>query len=208
MVDWFNGRSNLQVLILEECQQKIRPIHESYLELEISHTYRNFNMVDDSLSKEAMDMDVGSLCVKHFKHEVLLLEENYHIYSVVVAHFQLVFLDGCYIWFGCCEILLLSTYEGYIVILKKNSFVWTLFIVRILVSIIVEVVLLTLVFLGLDLSWYSNYMYFDSNGITSACFFSSWKKNVHGKSFLIIWYTKFLTKLAYEILRISNANKI
>ena len=48
---------------------KIQDLQEAFQDLQVAHIYREFNIVADSFSKEALLMETSSLLVKHFVGE-------------------------------------------------------------------------------------------------------------------------------------------
>lgn len=43
VVEWFNGRVQMHIQLLEPWQQKIRHLQETFQELNVSHVHREFN---------------------------------------------------------------------------------------------------------------------------------------------------------------------
>lgn len=58
---WINNEGELSNIKLESWQQKIRKRKESFMEVFISHVYREFNTILNSLSNEAIYVPLGEL---------------------------------------------------------------------------------------------------------------------------------------------------
>jgi hypothetical protein len=64
VIDWFEGRSLLNVLFLLTWKQKIMALKRNFSWLKSFHVHHQFNSMADSLSKEAIGNSTGWL---HFE---------------------------------------------------------------------------------------------------------------------------------------------
>ena len=69
ILDWFNDKCTLQVLALELSQMKIRELQEAFQDLKLSHVYKEFNQQADTLSKEALSLELSLFSVTYFEEK-------------------------------------------------------------------------------------------------------------------------------------------
>ena len=66
IINWFNRRAVLSTLSLDGWCQNIKDLESSFLQLESCHVYREFNVMADGLSKEALSMASSLLHYSEF----------------------------------------------------------------------------------------------------------------------------------------------
>ena len=66
IINWFNRRSLLSSLTLDGWCQNIRDLESSFLQRDACHVYREYNVMVDGLSKEALSMALGLLHYSEF----------------------------------------------------------------------------------------------------------------------------------------------
>jgi ribonuclease HI len=67
ILDWFDGKSHLNVLSLQTWKRKIKDLKLSFRWIQCFHVHRKFNSLADTLSKIALEKQIGWL----FYDEVL-----------------------------------------------------------------------------------------------------------------------------------------
>ena len=61
MINWFNMRLVLSSLSLDGWCQNIRDLESFFLQLDVVHVYKEYNVMADGLSKEALSKALGIL---------------------------------------------------------------------------------------------------------------------------------------------------
>ena len=56
IINWIKGRSSLSSLNLDGWCQNIRNLESSFLSIDLSHVYKEYNKKEDGLSKEALTL--------------------------------------------------------------------------------------------------------------------------------------------------------
>ena len=66
IINWENSVACLDVVDLEQWCDCITEVKASLLSINFQHIYREHNMSDDILSKEALSLEIGKLTYKEF----------------------------------------------------------------------------------------------------------------------------------------------
>jgi len=66
-VDWINGKSSIKNTSLTHWFQRIIQLKEIFSHIKVRHLYREHNAIADSLSKEGITLDEGSLLYREDK---------------------------------------------------------------------------------------------------------------------------------------------
>jgi len=81
IIDLLNGRTLNRNMALDHWYQRTLLLKQSFTNISILHHYREFNMIADKLSKDALILDEGKLMMK----EVSDIDTNWvlhHIYNI------------------------------------------------------------------------------------------------------------------------------
>jgi hypothetical protein len=70
VVDWVNIMYMLQSIALDSWKQKIETLKSSFFDLQVNHIFREYNIVANNLSKQALNLAEGKLFIIEFDHDV------------------------------------------------------------------------------------------------------------------------------------------
>lgn len=72
LMNWANGKNRIKNLGWSPIMYRVSKVKIQFIEISLTHIFREFNLQADSLSKDALLMHEGILSEQEFKDEVLL----------------------------------------------------------------------------------------------------------------------------------------
>jgi len=67
IIDWATNKQCLQNIALEPWKKNVKDLLTGFLRVNIKHTWLKFNQVADSLSKQALQLEDGNICLSFLK---------------------------------------------------------------------------------------------------------------------------------------------
>ena len=80
VLDWFDGKSHLNALILRPWKMKIMALKQHFSWLKCLHVHRQYNSLEDSLSKLAQELQHGWLQFKEIFKDTLVNNGQFYIF--------------------------------------------------------------------------------------------------------------------------------
>ena len=82
IIDWVNGKSRLQVMILILWKQKIRELIVLFENISFKHVYSEFNHLADQLFKEALRIEEGHIQYQEFQGKYMIDQGQLQIFQL------------------------------------------------------------------------------------------------------------------------------
>jgi len=72
VIDWFNNKACLHVLVLQNWKDKVKDLVKSFSYIQAFHIHRSFNSMADKLSKISLSSNLGFLHVEEYVGDELI----------------------------------------------------------------------------------------------------------------------------------------
>jgi hypothetical protein len=80
VLDWFVGKSQLNVLNLQPWLKKVLELKQSFRWIQCFHVHRQFNSMADSLSKQALGKEQGWLFFEEVLKDLVISSGSFYIF--------------------------------------------------------------------------------------------------------------------------------